>query len=210
MKLTYKLLNVLAVLFVLTAIVSGGYFLFRGSAITVPSLFLPAPGERLLMSMDGFKFMRSENGNGSWRMNAGSADLYENKEAVLKEIEIVFTSSDKEKKEATLLGDQGTMDTLNGNASVRRRTREVRIATSDGYLLTTDSLSWKAGERVVWTADPFKLLSKEIYLEGTGVSANVDMRTLVVKNNVKAVLQEYPVSFRLLFFGYGHVRWRTA
>jgi hypothetical protein len=62
--------------------------------------------------------------------------------------------------------------------------------TSDGYLLTTDSLSWKAGERVVRTADPFNLLGREIYLEGRGVSAKVDSNTIVVDNNVKAVLQE--------------------
>ncbi len=140
------------------------------------------------MSMDGFRFTQSENGRVSWRMNARSADLYENKEAQLKDIKIVFTSP--ENKEATILGETGTMDTSNGNSSLRRVTREVRVITSDGYLLTTDSLFWKAGERVVLTADPFRLLGSEIYLEGVGMSANVDMRTIMVKNNVKAVLQE--------------------
>jgi hypothetical protein len=121
-------------------------------------------------------------------MDAGKADLYENKEAQLQDIKIVFKSP--ENKEAEILGDAGTMDTTSGNASIRRAAREVRVITSDGYLLTTDSLFWKAGERVVWTADPFKLLGSEIYLEGTGMSANVDLRTILVKNNVKAVLQE--------------------
>jgi len=36
------------------------------------------------------------------------------------------------------------MDTLNGNATIRRGLREVRIITSDGYLMTTDTLHWKA------------------------------------------------------------------
>ena len=112
----------------------------------------------------------------------------QNKEAQLQDIKIVFTSP--ENKESTILGETGTMDTSSGNASLRRVTREVRVITSDGYLLTTDSLFWKAGERVVWTADPFKLLGSEIYLEGIGMSANVDMRTITVKNDVKAVLQE--------------------
>lgn len=154
----------------------------------MPSLFRPAAGVRLLMSMDGFRFTRSENGRVSWRMNARSADLYENKEAKLKDIKIVFTSP--ESKEATLLGDAGTMDTSNGNSSIRRVDREVRVITSDGYLMTTDSLFCKAAERIVWTDDPFKLLGSEIYLEGVGLSANVDMRTIMVRNNVKAVLQE--------------------
>jgi LPS export ABC transporter protein LptC len=154
----------------------------------VPSLFRPASGARLIMSMDGFRFTQSENGSVSWRMSARSADLYENKEAQLKDIELVFKNPDKQ--EATLLGEQGTMDTSSGNASIRRGIREVRIITSNGYLLTTNSLFWRAGERLVWTADPFKLLGSEIYLEGTGISANVNMNTIAVKDNVKAVLQE--------------------
>jgi LPS export ABC transporter protein LptC len=190
MKVNSKFIKVIAALFFFSAIVFGGYLLFRGTDIIVPTLFRSSPGVRLLMSMDGFRFTRSENGSISWRANARTADLYEDKEAHLKDIEIFFTSSAKDKKEATLLGEQGTMDTASGNASILRGVREVRIATSDGYLLTTNSLSWKAGERLVWTADPFKLLGKEIYLEGTGVSANVDMRTIHVRNHVKAVLQE--------------------
>jgi len=180
--------KVIATVLVITAFAFGGYLLLRGTEITMPSLFRPAAGPRLLMSMDGFRFTKSENGRVSWRMNARSADLYENKEAQLKDIKIVFTSP--ESKEATLLGEAGTMDTSNGNSSIRRVTREVKVITSDGYLLTTDSLFCKTGERVVWTADPFKLLGSEIYLEGVGLSANVDLRTIMVRNNVKAVLQE--------------------
>ena len=81
-------------------------------------------------------------------------------------------------------------NTATGNASIRRLAREVRISTSDGYLLTTDSLFWKAGDRLVWTSDPFKLLGSEIYLEGVGITANVGMRSIVVKKHVKAILQK--------------------
>jgi LPS export ABC transporter protein LptC len=182
--------KVTAAVLVIAAIAFGSYLLMRGTDITVPSLFHPAPaGARLIMSMDGFRFTQSENGRVSWRMDARSADLYENKEAQLQDIKIVFKSPENN-KESTILGETGTMDTTSGNASIRRVTREVRVISSDGYLLTTDSLFWKAGERVVWTADPFKLLGSEIYLEGTGISANVDMRTIMVKNDVKAVLQQ--------------------
>jgi LPS export ABC transporter protein LptC len=180
--------KVTAAVLVITAIALGSYLLMRGTEIVMPVLFHPAAGPRLIMSMDGYRFTQSENGRVTWRMDAKSADLYENKEAQLLDIKIVFKSP--ENKEAVILGDAGTMDTASGNASIRRATREVRVITSDGYLLTTDSLFWKSGERVVSTADPFKLLGSEIYLEGTGMSANVDLRTILVRNDVKAVLQE--------------------
>jgi len=180
--------KVFATLLLVAAFVICGYLLLRGRDITMPSLSRPSPGPRLLMSMDGFSIIQSENGEASWRMNSRSADLYENKEAQLKDIKIVFTGP--ESRETTMFGDAGTMDTSSGHASLRRVTRDVRIVTNDGYLLTTNSLFWEAGERVVRTADPFKLLGSEIYLEGVGISANVDMRTIMVRSNVKAVLQE--------------------
>jgi LPS export ABC transporter protein LptC len=187
MKVT-RIFTTLAILLLFTAVIYGGYLLLRGTNIAVPALFQPAPGARLLMSMDGFRFAQSTSGRVAWRMLAKNADLYGNKEAQLTKIEIVFNSPNNRK--AKLLGETGSMDTVTGNASIHRGPKEVRVITSDGYLLTTDSLFWKAGERIVWTEDPFKLLGSEIYLEGVGLSANVDLHSVVVKKNVKAVLQE--------------------
>jgi LPS export ABC transporter protein LptC len=188
MKVYWKFFKAFAAFLIFAALIYSGYLLLRGADLTMPALFKPAPGARLLMSMEGFRFAQSENGRVSWRMTSRSATLYASKEAQLKDIEIVFITPDN--KEAALIGDVGIMDTVTGNASVRRDSREVRVVTSDGYLLTTDSLTWKAGDRLVVTPDPFKLLGSEIYLEGRGLTANLDMRMIVVNNNVKAVLQE--------------------
>jgi LPS export ABC transporter protein LptC len=184
-KKKYRLFVALLVL----AAAAGVYDLLRGRDITIPSLFQPKQGVRLLMSMDGFRFAQSEDGRVSWRMRAASADLYENKEAQLKDIEISYTGA-QNGYAAEMFGEAGMLDTASGNASLRRGVREVRIVTHDGYLLTTDSLFWRAGDRLVRTEDPFKLLGREIYLEGRGITANVDMRTFEVRDNVKAVLQE--------------------
>jgi LPS export ABC transporter protein LptC len=178
----------LGVFLVLSAALYGAYALLRGTELAVPTLFQPASGTRLLMSMEGFRFVETENGRVSWRMVAGSADLYENKEAQLKDIEITFVAPDG--REARLLGAVATLDTVTGDAAIRRGVREVRIVTSEGYLLTTDSLFWKADQRIVRTADPFKLLGSELYLEGQGLSGNADMLTIEVDEHVKAVLQE--------------------
>lgn len=188
MKAFWKFLKVLSAVLLFIGVVYGGYLFLRRADMSIPSLFHPAPGSRLLMSMEGFRFIQSENGRVAWRLDAGRADLYESKEAHLRDLEITFTTPDK--KEASLTGETGTMDTATGNASIRGVNSEVRIVTSEGYLLTTNSLFWKAGQRVVSTPDPFKLLGKEIYMEGKGLSANVDMRTIAVNSNVKAVLQE--------------------
>ena len=182
------IITALGVLLVLIAALYGAYALLRGTDLTMPTLFQPASGTRLLMSMEGFRFVETENGKVAWRMTADNADLYDSKEAQLKNIEITFIAPDS--REARLLGEAATLDTVTGDASIRRGVRDVRIVTSEGYLLTTNSLFWRAGQRIVRTADPFKLLGSELYLEGQGLSGNADMRTIEVDKHVKAVLQE--------------------
>jgi len=182
------IITALGVFLVLIAALYGGYALLRGTDLTVPMLYQPPSGARLLMSMEGFRFVEMEDGRVLWRMVAGSADLYENKEAQLKNVEITFVSPDS--REARLFGEAATLDTATGDASISRGVREVRIVTSEGYILTTNSLFWRADQRMVRTADPFKLLGSELYLEGQGLSGNADMRTIEVDKHVKAVLQE--------------------
>jgi LPS export ABC transporter protein LptC len=183
-----KRFKVLFVVLVLSAVLYGGHLLLGRADMTMPALFRPSAKSRLFMSMQGFRFAQSEHGRVAWRMQARSADLYESKEAQLKDLEITFISPDS--REAALIGEAGTMDTVTGNASVRKVKQDVRIVTSEGYLLTTSSLFWKATQRLVSTPDQFKLLGKEIYLEGKGLTGDVDMRTIVVNSDVKAVLQE--------------------
>jgi len=183
-----RFLAILFLFIVLAAFLYGSYLFLRDADIKMPSLFSPAPGKRLFISMDGFRLTQSEDGRISLRMNASAADLFENKEAQLKEIELVFTGPDG--RTAALIGETGVMDMISGNGAIRRGAREVRIVTSDGYLMTTNSLFWKAKERLIRTVEPFKVLGREIYLEGKGFSADVDMRKILVESNVKAVLQE--------------------
>ena len=87
--------KVITTLLLVAAIIICGYLLLRGRNITMTSLSRPSPGARLLMSMDGFRITQSENGRVSWRLDAMSADLFENKEAQLKEVKIVFKGLDK-------------------------------------------------------------------------------------------------------------------
>ena len=187
-RFIWRISGLFLVLGTLTAILYGSAKLLLKADGAIPALFHPAPGKRLLIKMEGYRFAQTEDGRVSWRMSARNADLYENKEAQLRDVEIVFLSPSG--KSAALIGDLGAMDTVSGNASIRKGARDVRIVTSEGYLMTTSSLFWKAGERSVRTPDPFKVIGGEIYFEGTGLDADVDMQRVAVGNNVKAVLQE--------------------
>ena len=179
---------VLLVLVSLAAVLYGSYWFLSTADFTTPLALRAAGGKRVLISMGGFRMVQSEDGKPGWHLLARTADLFESKDAQLRDVEIVFDHPDG--RTAALIGENATLDTGTGNASVRRGSREVRIVTSDGYLMTTDALSWKADERVIRTKDAFKVLGKEIYIEGVGMSADVGMRKVVVDSDVKAVLQE--------------------
>jgi len=183
-----RLFSILALFSVLAAALYGSYRLLREADFSIPSLFQPSPGKRLLISMEGFRFAQTEGGRVTWRVISSRTELFENREARLKDVELLFLEPDGRK--VVLIGETGIMDTMKGNATILRGAREVRIITSDGYLMTTNSLMWRAKDRVVMTQDPFKVLGKEVYLEGKGFSANVDLRKMLVESNVKAVLQE--------------------
>jgi LPS export ABC transporter protein LptC len=187
----YAILRAFFVVSVLVSIAAALYFSYRvlrKTDFSVPALFRPSAGKRIVISMEGFRLVETEKGRVSWSVQARRADLLDSKEAQLREVEAVFNSPGG--RTAALIGEQGTLDTVSGNASIRRGTREVRIVTSDGYLMTTDSLSWKARDRTIRTNDPFKVLGREIYMEGKGMTADVDLGEVSVDDNVKAILQE--------------------
>lgn len=171
---------------VLAAILTS--LVYRKAELSLPNFLRPYSRTRVLMSMQGFRFTQFEQDKIPWRMEALHADLYENKEAGLKNIEIVFSGA--KSREVTLLGEEGTLNTTTGDAVIQRGEREVRVVTSDGYLLTTSSLNWNSRDRSIRTSDPFKLLGSTVYLEGRGFSGNTDLHMLKVNDRVKAVLHE--------------------
>jgi LPS export ABC transporter protein LptC len=170
------------------ALVSGGYLLLNESNKSTPATDRPAAGARLLISMEGFRLTQSENGRPVWHMRAVKADLYDNKEALLKDVDAVFENPGGRRAELT--GEAGAVDIARGNASVHRISKDVKIVTSDDYVLTTNSLLWLAEEKRFQTPDPFILAGDGIYLEGVGFSADSELRSIAVKDHVKAVLQD--------------------
>lgn len=186
MKKRKQLIAFLAIVLVLAAILTS--LLYRKDELSLPNFLRPYSQTKVLMSMQGFRFVQFEQDETPWRMEARHADLYENKEARMRDVEIVFSGT--ESRVVTLLGEEGTLNTKTGDAVMFRGERDVRVVTSDGYLLTTSSLAWSSGERSVRTSDPFKLLGDTIYLEGRGFSGKTDLHTLKVNDHVKAVLHE--------------------
>ena len=93
------------------------------------------------MTMDNFHFTQAGKGKTDWEVKAVRAKLFkkENK-AVLEDVVAVFTTSQGIRLE--LKGDEGLFNTESHDIYIRKRNNDIKIISSNGYTMTTDSLSW--------------------------------------------------------------------
>ncbi|MEK6678226.1 MAG: LPS export ABC transporter periplasmic protein LptC, partial [Nitrospirota bacterium] len=138
---------------------------------------------------DNFHFTQAGKGKTDWEVKAVRAKLFkkENK-AVLEDVVAVFTTSQGIRLE--LKGDEGLFNTESHDIYIRKRNNDIKIISSNGYTMTTDSLSWDNKKRVVATDDAVSIEGKEIRLKGKGLRINAISQELEVLSNVEAVIKK--------------------
>ncbi len=141
------------------------------------------------MTMDNFHFTQAGQGKSDWEVKAVRAKLFkkENK-AVLEDVVAVFTTSQGVRLE--LKGDEGLFNTESHDIYIRKRNNDIKIISSNGYTMTTDSLSWDNKKRVVATDDAVLIEGKEIKLKGKGLRINAISQELEVLSDVEAVIKK--------------------
>ncbi len=80
-----------------------------------------------------------------------------------------------------LKADEGIVDKTGGNLKLRKN---VRITSSEGGRLTTDSLEWKKDENLVTTEDRVDLTDRRLNASGTGMTARTDFHRVEMKKDV--------------------------
>ncbi|GEM_PF-2118517 len=141
------------------------------------------------MTMDNFHFTQAGKGKIDWEVKAVRAKLFkkENK-AVLEDVEAVFTTSQGIRLE--LKGDEGLFNTESHDIYIRKRNNDIKIISSNGYTMTTESLSWDNKKRVVATDDAVSIEGKEIKVKGKGLRINAVTQELEVLSDVEAVVKK--------------------
>ncbi len=141
------------------------------------------------MTMDNFHFTQTGKGKIDWEVKSGKARLFkkENK-AVLENVEAVFTTSQGIRLE--LKGDEGLFNTESHDVFIRKKNHEIKIISSNGYTMTTDSLSWDNKKRVVATDDFVLIEGKDLRIKGKGFRINAVSQELEVLSDVEAVIKK--------------------
>lgn len=109
----------------------------------------------------------------------------EDESADLVEPRVEYLGRDNRK--SFILGDHGKVFTeknvvlLDGN---------VKLYTSDGYLLETPSVKYSGNERVAFTEKKVRLRGKGFDIKGVGFTANMEKEKFRINDNVEALFDE--------------------
>ncbi len=146
-----------------------------------------APGQ---VGLQEINFVQVKDGVKLWELKA-EAVTYQQSQNLISFKKVTLTYFPKGESPVTLVGNLGKLDTQKKNVFIEG---EVVISTSDGYELKAPSLQYEDEKREVSTDTAFTFKGPNIFLDGQGVSMNLDSQKIWVKK--KAKMTFYPSFFK--------------
>lgn len=140
------------------------------------------------MTMDNFHFTQTGKDKIEWEVRAARAKLFkdENK-AVLDDMTAAFVTPQGIRLE--LKGDEGIFNTDSHDMYIRKRDNQIRVISSNGYTMQTDSLFWNNKKRMVITEDAVLIEGPQLKVKGRGFRINAVSQQLEVLADVEATIK---------------------
>jgi LPS export ABC transporter protein LptC len=141
------------------------------------------------LALQDINYTHSEAGVARWRLVAKQVQhRSEPQGMVVADLQLTFFDA------AGL--EQGTLTARNGQVdadfSVVEVRGEVQIVSRNGYTLQTEHLTYRQQDRSIRTDAPVKLVSKEMQLDGVGLTLDLATQRLQVHDKVRAVVRALP------------------
>ncbi|NQV03967.1 MAG: LPS export ABC transporter periplasmic protein LptC [Candidatus Omnitrophica bacterium] len=131
-------------------------------------------------TVDGFSLVQYEDGGAKkWELNGKSAEIEDGKVKIDKVSALAFG------EEATLKlkAQKGSFDRENSTVHLEN---DVVLKTTDGTMLTTDSLDWDAERRGVFTEEDVTIKKADFQVTGSGAEVDLEQKRAEVKKDVTA------------------------
>jgi LPS export ABC transporter protein LptC len=136
------------------------------------------PGQ---VGLQEINFVQVKDGIKLWELKAEAVTYQQPQNQIsFKKVTLIYFP--KGESPVTLVGNLGKLDTQKKNVFIEG---EVVISTSDGYELRAPSLQYEDEKRAVSTDKAFTFKGPNIFLDGQGVSMNLDSQKVLVKNKAK-------------------------
>jgi len=178
-----KILRYLVISIIIVITFTAGGFLYLWMNKGVIPFVIPKIGSDLRIKE--VHLTRAVAGRTEWELTAKSADYFKEKGVTyLDSPQVVFYGEKGKRME--LEGDNGEIFNDTNDITV---SGNVKITTSDGYLLRSDSLRYSSEKKVVTTESKVFIKGKGLEIEGIGMSADIERNTALIKRGVKAVLE---------------------
>ena len=159
-----------------------GLYAFRGQQPSTPPPPSPggaaAPGQ---VGLQEINFVQVKDGVKLWELKA-EAVTYQQPQNLISFKKVTLTYYPKGESPVTLVGNLGKLDTQKKDVFIEG---EVVISTSDGYELKAPSLQYEDEKREVSTDKDFTFKGPNIFLDGQGMTMNLDTQKVYVKKKAK-------------------------
>ncbi|MBA4392232.1 MAG: LPS export ABC transporter periplasmic protein LptC [Desulfobacca sp.] len=159
-----------------------GLYAFRIQGPSTPPPLSPAgtaaPGQ---VGLQEINFVQVKDGVKLWELKA-EAVTYQQPQNQISFKKVTLTYFPKGESPVTLVGNLGKLDTQKKNVFIEG---EVVISTPEGYELKAPSLQYEDEKREVSTDKEFTFKGPNIFLDGQGVSMNLDTQVVWVKKKAK-------------------------
>jgi LPS export ABC transporter protein LptC len=137
--------------------------------------------------LKGIYMIEEDQGRRTLELWADSAQVYgEGDNILLEEIKAFLYLESKEKIQ--IRGEKGK---INGKTKNMELAGQVIFVNSDGTSLLTDYLEWDAQKREMKSPDPVTIRGGGMEIKGKGMVTHVDRQTLILKEDVKAVIEQW-------------------
>ena len=139
------------------------------------------------LKLDRLRYTETRDGVKEWELEAASAQYFkEDGSVLLEKVRAAFFG--KSMQTYSLEGEKGRFNT-------QTKTIEafggVRLETSDGYRMETQSLSYQADKRQLSTEDRVEMQGPQGKISGTGLIVHLDQQRITILGQVKVVLNSW-------------------
>ncbi|MFZ3089998.1 MAG: LPS export ABC transporter periplasmic protein LptC [Nitrospirota bacterium] len=146
------------------------------------------PSTNADMTMDNFHFTQTGKDKIDWEVRAARAKLFkEENKAVLEDVEASFITPQGIK--LVLKGDEGIFNTDSHDIYIRKKNNYIKITSSNGYTMQTDSLFWNNKKKMVVTEDAVLIEGPQLRVKGRGFRINALSQQLEVLADVEATIK---------------------
>ncbi|MEW5767800.1 MAG: LPS export ABC transporter periplasmic protein LptC [bacterium] len=153
---------------------------------TVPTSEIASPE----MEITKFHLVETIKGIKRWKIEAAQAQVYEN-QTRMEGIETEFFSEQGDSITLSMKANQGVLDTIHRDISA---SGQVVVTDAEGGILHTQSLNWRAKEKILSTPDTFVFTQEGLTVTGQGVVVDQQTEKLKIKQDLKAEKEEGPLT----------------